>query len=387
MEPTLLICGRYIDSESSTLYDKYIKKTNTCNLHGFIFCIIHQHQFDNPTIILFIEKIAKIKKIYPNFLTSCKQLISSQKPILTNCIGTMLLKLTVSWLESNIDYENVNPELFATDMFGICNDMCRHDYDVFSNMTDLIKKINLLICNCGCKYIMTLSQKMYECAPVYSKLNLVHDILSKVDFTDHKINIDNVVKSAFFEVNEEFYKPRILNIKLSEVPRNLRTKINEIWLATKRFNGQVVITNENDVIAHKELFVHKSDMKQIDTVTKIDYNNSVCMICDSIIRKQPMYGLEIVQIYGYDIAIKKHKGHNAMCNIFCDVLLEYVLNELIHPKYYNGNDDGGRDILIVRNIRSKLFLLYGIKIQINFCSDILKYISLFFFATMKQSKS
>lgn len=382
MEPTLLICGRYIDSESSTLYDKYINKTNTCNLHGFIFCIINQHQFDNPTIILFIEKIAKMKKICPNFLTSCKQLMSSQKPILTNCIGTMLLKLTVSWLESNIDYENVSPELFATDMFGICNDMCRHDYDVFSNMTVLIKKINLLIYNCGCKYIMTLSQKMYEYAPVYSKLNLVHNILSKVDFTDHTINIDNVVKSAFFEVSGEFYKPRILNIKLSDVSRNLRTKINEILLGTNSFNGQVVITNENDVVAHKELFVHKSDMKH-DTITKIDYNNSVCMICDSIIRKRPMYGLEIVQMYGYDIAIKKHKSYNAMCNIFCDVLLEYVLNELIYPKYYNS----GHDILIVRNIRSKLFLLYGIKIQINFCSDILKHISLFFFATMKQSKS
>ena len=98
-----------------------------------------------------------------------------------------------------------------------------------------------------------------------------------------------------------------------------------------------------------------------DTITRIDYNNSVCMICDSIIRKRPMYGLEIVQMYGYDIAIKKHKSYNAMCNIFCDILLEYVLNELIYPKYFTSDNE--HDILIVRNIRSKLFLLYGIKIQ------------------------
>ena len=111
-------------------YDKYIKTTNLCNIHKFGLYIINERQFDNPTIISFIEKIAKMKMIYPNFLTSCKQLISRQKPILTNCIGTLLLKLTITWLESLIDYENVNPELFETDMFMICNDMCQYDYSV-----------------------------------------------------------------------------------------------------------------------------------------------------------------------------------------------------------------------------------------------------------------
>ena len=55
---------------------------------------------------------------------------------------------------------------------------------------------------------MTLSQKMYEHIPIYSKLNLVHDILSKIDFTDHTINIDVVVKYAFITINREFCKPR-----------------------------------------------------------------------------------------------------------------------------------------------------------------------------------
>ena len=378
MEPTIIICGRYINSESSTLYDKYIKTTNLCELHKLGFSMINNRKRSNRMIISFIEKIAEMKKINPNFLTSYKQLISRKKPILTNWIGTVLLKLTVSWLESLIDYENVNPELFETDLFMICNDAYECDFD----MTDLIKKINSLIINCECRHIMTLSQKMYTNIPIYSKLNLVCDIISKIDFTDHTINIDDVVTDAFITIKKEFRKPRTVLIKeVSELPRNLRTKINEAWLETKEIEGRFSILNESKIvtISNREPRIHKSDKGA--TVTKINHNDSVCVICDSIIH-QSKYTLE--KNSNLIIAIKNCGRHQIMCNIFCNILLDYVVKKLICSEL---KFDSRKEILMVKNIRTKLFLLYNIKIQANFCSDLMKYIGLFFLATMKRSKS
>ena len=377
MEPTILICGRYIDSTSTVFYDKYIKTTNLCSIHKFGSYIINERQFDNPTIISFIEEIAKMKMIYPNFLTSCQQLISRQKMILTNCIGTLLLKLTTTWLEYLIDYESVNPELFETDMFMMCNDMCQYDYSVSLNMTTLIKKINLLVVNCECNHVMTLSQKMCEHIPIYSKLNLVHDILSKIDFTDHKISIDVVIKDAFTTINREFRKPQILNKKLSELPRNLRTKINETRLESALYRN-FFIMNKNDIvtISDKKPLIHKNDMKEV-IITRIDNNDSICMICDSVICR-PMYYIKTK--YGNTISIKKYDNRNIICNIFCDILLEYIVSEKI---INSSRSDNKKEILMIKNLRTKLFLLCSIKIQVNFCSDVLKYIGLFFLATMK----
>ena len=380
MEPTILICGRYIDSTSTIFYDKYIKTTNLCSIHKFGSHIINERQFDNPTIISFIEEIAKMKMIYPNFLTSCQQLISRQKMILTNCIGTLLLKLTVSWLESQID----QIELLEKDIFVICNDMCRYDYDTSSSITTLMKKINSLIINCECKHIMTLSQNMCKHSLIYSKLNLVHDILSKIDFTDYKINIDVVVKNAFTMVKSEFHKPHILKKKLSELPINLRTKINERWLkaGTIEFDQELFIMNEKNIVTiyNRKPRTHKNDTKEVIVVkiNRLDRNDSICMICDSVIHK-PMYRLK----YDDDddsISIKRHTKRSILCNVLCDILLEYVSKEL---SYIISRRDAENDILMVKNIRTKLFLLYGIKIQANFCSDILKYIGLFFLATME----
>ena len=368
----LTIYGRYIDSESTIFYHKYIKSTNLCNIHKFGFSICDKDNFGNTTIISFIEEIAKIKKFCPNFLTSYYQLASRQKIILLNCVGTLLLKQTVIWLESNIDYKNINPRLFETDLLQTSNDMCHHEYNVFNNMATLIKKINLLLTNCECKHILTISQKMQLDAPIYSHLNLVYDIISNTNFTDHKINIDTVIKNAFKTIHSELYEPQINNKKLSELPRHLREKINTEYLQIDGCNKYLFINKEDNIsVSHVIPHVHKNDIKN-NVLISVDLDNSVCIICDSILHR---HKYKIEKTWNRGIYIEKHQNDIIICTYFCDILLEYVMDKLIYKVIMSNKTC----VILVRNIRSKLFLLYGM----NFCSDIMRNIGLRFLEAMK----
>lgn len=359
----LTILGKYIESNKNM---KYITCVQNCLLHTMGQNLISEEIFDKFKIISYVEEIAKITKCCPNFLKSATRFMQTQlHSILSKYSCYLLLNLTLDWLENNIDYKNDDPELFDTNLVKFCDKIMS-----ISSIETYVTNINDSMARhkCECQYQIHITQKMYEHYPIGNRIDLVCDVISEKCAEDKQIYIDNILRDAFYNINSECVQAPIIRKQISEFPRDIRTKINNTCATLNNYDLNLCFDEQYNFLGANEYWIHKTELKKI--VFRIECDNLICRICDShIVHKKS----RIITIYGRNLYIEEKSKFVPICKKLCRKLIIYFASNQLNHISINGPL-----YLISRCTIAKLFLLYGIFIQVGIPLDILKHISMKF---------
>lgn len=368
MTSILIIQGNYI---KSTPYGGFIIPIHYCSMHTLIIDAIKYNGTDRSKTVAYVEEIVKITNSDPNFLKACKKFLQNPTySAIHGCISYSLLELTLNWLKDGVDYENDDPNLFGREL--ILSSGQKIKYKIKQTVRDIYNLIRTH--NCTCQFEIHISQEICQFYPVGGRIDLVCEIVRQECLINSSasFDIDECIKEAFRKINSECIMYTPIKKKSSELPKHVRTIVNDKFAERNNYETRVYVDQNNNFIkcdVYNNIYIHKTEIEST-SVSEIAYDNLNCRLCDSHIVYVDPYIILDDRSNGMRI---EHKSNSSVliCENLCKKLLIYFMPIDRHT------------CLKLRRIISKLFLLYDISTQINFPRDILKLVYMMFLNVMR----